>query len=193
MKVLIVAGSRVGGTKIGEWLGYELGIEYVHEPFAHWRDEMGLRESFKKIWGKEDIIVKVFPGKEWENVKDLEWDIVIGLVRNNLRECAESIVSAEETNVWHNEYVITAEWLKENTKKIEEGIERVKEWNDRILKDSSIGVRISYEGIYNTKVDRDTLKGILGISEWRFESLLDTQHRYRKSEIKPKPKPTKLI
>lgn len=193
MKVLIVAGSRVGGTKIGEWLGYELGIEYVHEPFAHWRDEMGLKENFKKIWGKEDIIVKVFPGLEWDNVRGLKWDIVIGLVRDNLRECAESIVMAEETNVWHNEYTVTNEWLIANEKEIEDAILRVKEWNNRIYNDSSIGITISYEGIYNTKGDRDKLKDILGISEWRFESLLDTQHRYRKSEIKPKSKPTKLI
>jgi hypothetical protein len=193
MKVLIVAGSRVGGTKIGEWLGYELGIEYIHEPFAHWRDGFGIRDGYKKIRDREDLIVKVFPGIELDTItkENGEWDTIIGLRRENVRECSESIVMAEETNVWHKEYVIDTQWLKDKEVSINEAILRVSEWNERILNDNRIELQISYEGIFNSKGDRDKLKALLGIKEWRFESMLDTEYRYRKEKMDTNK--TKLI
>ena len=191
MRILIIAGSRVGGTKISEWLSYELGIECIHEPFAHWRSGDGSKVRYESriLRGNENgMIVKIFPGSEWEALKDKEWDLIIGLSRDNLRETAESMVRAESSGVWHNEYEMDGDWIEKNESLIEDGIQRVKEWRDRILNNDRIGLQITYEGIYYTKEDRDKLKTRLGISEWRFDSMLDTEYRYRKEAIKPKSK-----
>ncbi len=184
MKIAIVGGSRVGGTKIGEWLGYELGIEFISEPFVQWRSDKELRDNFKKVYGRDSsVIVKVFPDSDWDTLKEsVKWDYIIGLVRDNERECAESGIRAKETNEWHKEYIVDAEWFKD--KDIEEEIERIREWRDKILNDKSIRLQISYEGIFNSKEDKDKVKELLGISEWRFDGMLDRKYKYRKDKIK---------
>ncbi len=191
MKVAIVGGSRVGGTKIGEWLGYELGIEFISEPFVQWRSDKELRDNFKKVYGRDSsVIVKVFPDSDWDTLKEsVKWDYIIGLVRDNERECAESGIRAKETNVWHNEYIVEAEWFED--KDIEGEIQKIREWRDKILNDKSIGLQISYEGIFNSKEDTNKLKELLGINEWRFDSMLDRKYKYRKE--KPIPEKRKLI
>lgn len=189
MRILIIAGSRVGGTNICDWLGYELGIECIHEPFAEWRKSDGSKVRYESriLKGNEDgIIVKIFPVNEWELLKDKEWDFIIGLSRENLRETAESMVVAERTNVWHEEYELKGEWIKENEADIEDGIQRASAFRDRILNNNRIDIQITYEGIYYTKEDRNRLKSLLGIEKWRYDSMLDIEHRYRKESIKPK-------
>ncbi len=196
MNVLIVAGSRVGGTKIGEWLSYELGIEYIHEPFAHWRSELGIDYNRRKLIKElNNVIVKVFPGKEFETLTEeigIKWDKIIGIVRENEEECVQSILMAEDTNVWHSEYSITNEWLESNKERIEENKERVREWNKRIRENPIIGHQITYEGIYNTKTDMESLKEYLGVREWRFDSMLNPKWRYRRDSSQP-PQPKTLI
>ena len=188
MRILIVGGSRVGGTRVGEWLGYELDIEYIHEPFAHWRRELGMEQNKRKLFTNitDSVIVKVFPGKELETIlsENGNWDKVIGLVRNNVEECAQSMVRAEDTNEWHKDYQITDEWLKDNEGKINDAVIRVKEWRDRILNNPIVECQISYEGIYESGKDRDVLKEYLNVSEWKWETILRPEFRYRKDKVK---------
>lgn len=191
MNVLIIGGSRVGGTKICEWLGYELSIEYIHEPFAHWRDDVSKDINQKRILRDrvDGMIVKIFPGLEWELLKGMKWDCIIGLSRENLRETAESMVWAEVGGEWHSDYRIPEEWVKGNEKLIREGIQRAEEWRNRILNNDKVNLQITYEGIYHTKGDRDKLKALLGIQQWRFDTMLNTEYRYRKNgETQPQIK-----
>ncbi len=188
MRILIVGGSRVGGTRIGEWLSYELGIEYIHEPSAMWRRELGIEQNKRKLHTDitDSVIVKVFPGKELETIlrENGNWDKIIGLVRNNEEECAQSIVRAENTNEWHKDYNITNEWLKENEDGINDALIRVREWRDSVVNNPLIECQISYEGIYETKSDRDILKEYLNVKEWVWERILNPEFRYRKDKVK---------
>lgn len=184
MRILIVGGSRVGGTRIGEWIGSELGIEYIHEPISHWRSGIGKELNERKILKEGNVVVKVFPGEEFEKILNIQknWDKVIGLIRGNERECAESMVWAEETDVWHEGYRISKEWLRDNEDRIEKSVLNVREWNGRILTNELIGCQITYEGIYETKVDREKLREYLNIGEWKWLNLLEPEWRYRKDK-----------
>ncbi len=181
MKILLIAGSRVGGTKIGEWIGYELGLTYIHEPFGIWRDT-----NENPIWDirNGNVIVKSHSGKELERLKGLgiHWDKTIGLIREDENDCAISMVWAEENGEWHKEYGITNEWISKHQNQIERVKDRIRVWRESILNNTDIELQITYKGIYNTKADMEKLKGYLGINESKYENLLDIKNRYRKDK-----------
>lgn len=184
MNILLVAGIRVGGTKIGEWLGFELGLEYIHEPFSDWRvrlkRDIGPKNSIK--YKKNGFVVKVLQGPELEKtlVEQPKWDKIIGLVREDETNCAISLLRAREIKEWHEQYIIDEKWIEERQSEINELKKEVVNLRNEILTDNRIECGITYEGIYQTKVDRDKLKKYLNVDEWRFEEMLDTKYRYRK-------------
>ncbi len=185
MKILIVAGIRVGGTRIGEWLGFELGIEYIHEPFSDWRIRLGREISPKNSikYKREGFVVKVLHGPELEQIliEHPKWDKIIGLVRENETECAISLTRADEIKQWHEEYYVDEKWLKEKESDIKKMEESVVGIRNEILSDNRIECQITYEGIYHSKSDRDKLKEYLSVDKWRFEEMLNPKYRYRKS------------
>ena len=182
MRILLIAGSRVGGTRIGEWIGYETNIEYIHEPISEWRNTAEYAVNKKKLNDKKSpIIVKIFPDtNEWNRVKDKGWDKIIGIVRNNEEECVQSILKAEESGEWHKEYYITKEWIEENKNRIEANKSRVREWREWIENNENIQCVISYEGIFNTEEDRTKIKEYIGITNPKCESVLNKELRYRR-------------
>jgi hypothetical protein len=191
MRILLIAGSRVGGTRIGEWIGYETNIEYIHEPISQWRYDAEKYDINKKKLNDKisPLIVKIFPdNREWDIVKDKGWDKIIGIVRNNEIECVQSILMAEETNVWHKDYSITNEWLIENKGRIEDNKSRVREWREWIENSKDIECIVSYEGIFDSGEDRDKIKGYIGITNPKCEGVLSKELRYRKDTLKPKIK-----
>lgn len=111
MRVVIISGYRVGGTQFSKWLSRELDLNYIHEPFnLRWRKEK------ENILG-ENILIKTDPF-EWNEIKDLNFDYKIGLVRINTKDCAISVTRSEERNEWHIEYSINDKWLKNNNEHI---------------------------------------------------------------------------
>ena len=184
MNVLLVAGVRVGGTVIGEWLGFELGMEYIHEPYSHWRfktnRDISPQTSIK--YKNSGLISKALPGPELEQIlKDRpKWDKIIGLTREDETECAISLLRASEIDKWREEYYIDKKWIDEKQSDIDKMKNQVVNLRNEILNNNIIKCQITYEGIYETKLHRNKLKEYLGIDRWKFEEMLEPKYRYRK-------------
>ena len=192
MRILLIAAGRVGGTRIGEWIGYETNIEYMHEPFSEWRNDVNI--FLNKLRKENDpMVVKVFPGEEWNRVKHFHWDKIIGITRTNVRECAESNAIALETNVWHSNYLVDLNWVIENEDKIKSIESDINVMQNDILNNPHISFFITYEGIFEPVLDRIKLMNYLNISNPKCDAMLNSKYRYKKTNISEIPISKKLV
>ena len=129
----------------------------------------------------DNIVVKyLITNIEEEIVIDYKnWDKIIGLTREDVRECAISLTKSLETQEWRKGYNVSEEWVKEN----ETTIQYYEEWaNDKIQSINQIKeieLMVTYEGIYNTKEDIQRVKDYIGITSTKYEHLLDNTNRLR--------------
>ena len=178
MRILIIALVRSGGRQLNEWLALELGYKMIHEPIRRNASIEG-----------DDIVVKYLIG-EIQNRTDIDllnWDKIIGLVRNDTIECAKSFVYAEQIDRWHGGYEMTSEWIEDNKENII-GLESIlKNQIDYIKELNPIQLQVTYESIYDTKEDIQRIKDYIGITNAKYEHLLDNTNRLRnRSKIKRK-------
>ena len=173
MRVVIISGYRVGGTQFSKWLSKELHLNYIHEPFnLKWRKEK------EDITG-ENILVKMEPSLNWGEIKDLNFDYKIGLVRINTNDCAISVTRSEERNEWHIEYSINDKWLKNNNERIIHNEKHIIKTQEQIINNKDL-FQITYEGVYQTGEDLSRIKELFNIQNFSFTHYLDQINRYRK-------------
>jgi len=178
MRILIIALRRSGGYQLNRWLTLELGYKMIHEPIR----------SNQSIEGN-NIVVKYLID-EIQNTEDIDlenWDKIIGLVRNDTIECAKSFVYAEQIDRWHGGYEMTSEWIEDNKENII-GLESIlKNQIDYIKELNPIQLQVTYESIYDTKEDIQRIKDYIGITNTKYEHLLDNTNRLRdRDKIKRK-------
>ena len=170
MRILIIALGRSGGYQLNEWLALELGYKMIHEPIR----------TNQSIEG-DNIVVKYLIN-EIENRTDIDlinWDKMIGLTRMDVRECAISQTKAVQTNKWRDGYEVSSEWINQNETDINH-FEYLKNKSiDYLNKIKEIQLKVTYERIYNTKEDIQRIKDYIGISNTKYEHLLDNTNRLR--------------
>ena len=170
MRILIIALARSGGYQLNEWLALELGYKMVHEPIR----------TNQSVEG-DNIVVKYLIN-EIENRMDIDftnWDKIIGLTRIDARECAISQTKAVQTNEWRGGYEVNSEWINQNETDIKHFEEWVNKRNDYLNTIKEIQLKVTYEGIYNTKEDTQRIKDYIGITSTKYEHLLDNTNRLR--------------
>ena len=173
MRILIIALARSGGHQLNEWLALELGYKMIHEPIYNNQSIEG-----------NNIVVKCVVNeiKNRMDIDLLNWDKIIGLTRDNIRECAISRTKAEQTNdvrKWHYGYEISSEWIIENEIDIKKNERWANDGINHISRINEIELRVTYEGIYNTKEDIQRIKDYIGITNTKYEHLLDNSNRLR--------------
>lgn len=179
MRILIVGMARSGGYELHRWLGLELGYKGIHEPIYNGLSTEG-----------DNIVVKYLVN-ELENNSECEsylsgWDKIIGLVRENERECAISQTYAVENREWRKGYELNKGWISER----EEVIKGFEEWavKQREWVQNLNVFTISYEGIYNRGEDIERICEYVGIQNPKYLHLLSNTNRLRKTkESKGKP------
>jgi hypothetical protein len=175
MKVIIVAMGRSGGYRLGEWISTELNHTYYHEPLI----------SGEKVT-KEDRIVKYLLD-EWRRMDTKpEYDILIGLIREDSTECAISHIKGNEIRNFRTPYEVSEEWLKRNEENIKRESLIMDSWKIE-MESLPTDTLLSYEGIYN-RGETKPLCELLGIHTPKYLHLLDTSNRLRKTKAgKRKP------
>jgi hypothetical protein len=176
MKVCIVAMARSGGYGLGEWISTELNHTYYHEPIYNGISTEG-----------DNIVVKYLITEidKTENAL-IGWDKIIGLVRENERECAISQTYAVENKEWRRGYKLNSEWISER----ENVIKGFEEWaliQKEFIQNLNV-FNVSYEGIYNRGEDIKRILEYLNIGEPKYLHLLNPSNRLRKvsgAESKP--------
>lgn len=175
MRIGIIAMGRSGGYNLGQWISYELGYPYKHEPYINNLDTNG-----------KDIVVKWLVA-EWNEMKvKPEMDKWIGLWREDVRECAISHLKSYQTDKWREGYTITNEWINQNEIEIQRIQSSIELENNKIPKISQIEFTITYEGIYDSGKDIKRLIEYLDIKAPKYLHLFNRAGRLRDTENKPK-------
>ena len=171
MKILLYTGYRTGSNSFGEWASIQLDLPYYHEPFnknitipSMIANKLALYKNFL-IEEAGDCIIKVSPsdGFDYEELQNL-FDKRIVLYRENTKEQAESIMWANEKQLWHHTYLddkfisahytIPMEWLSKNAEEIEFNTASLTKENE-VLKTQFL----VYDNIEN-KIEENELKAI---------------------------------
>ena len=168
---------RTGSTTLARWLALELGYKLYSEPHCD------IVEVDKPLDSEDNIVVKEI----WHHIEGMVglndyikgFDRVIGLVREDIRDCSISIVHFKDLD-WkdkHNRYMINEEWIAQNEEEIQRLYSEIKDRNDKIQRICSFNV--TYEGIYNTKEDLDRLCSYIGLKELKHSYLLGSEYKLR--------------
>lgn len=170
MRILIIAIARSGGYQLNEWLALELGYKMLHEPI--WK-KLSIDEN--------NIVVKYNIGeiKEATDIDLTNWDKIIGLTRIDTYNTSISQVAALERKEYRLGYEVSNEWIEKNKTDIVHFQKWVEEKVCIVNGIKEIILRVTYEGIYNTKEDIQRIKDYIGITNTKYEHLLDNTNRLR--------------
>ena len=175
-RILIIAMGRSGGYGLGKWISTELNYTYYHEPIYNGISTEG-----------DNIVVKYLINEIEGNENELNgWDKIIGLIRENERECAISQTYAVENGEWRKGYELSEEWISER----ENVIKGFEEWavkRREAIQNLNV-FNVSYEGIYNRGEDIKKILEYLDIREPKYLHLLNPSNRLRRikgAESKP--------
>jgi len=186
MRILIIAMGRSGGYSLLNWIGSEKGYQTIHEPTMDNGDILSIYKMRLLAKKKNNTVVKYLIS-EIENELDTfdwsNWDKIIGLIRNDTRECAISHCWALSSDSWRDCYEISNEWLIENEEKIKEEESRLQKNKQLISNIPQIELLISYENIYENVYqsggDINKLIKYLEIKKVSSYSLLDNRNKLR--------------
>lgn len=182
MRILIIAMGRSGGYSLLNWIGSEKRYETIHEPTMDNGDILSIYKMRLLAKNKNNTVVKYLIS-EIENELDTfdwsNWDKIIGLIRNDTRECAISHCWALHSDNWRESYEISNEWLIENERIIKDEESRLIKNKEIISNIPQIELLLSYENIYQNNTDIDKLAEYLDIQKINSYSLLDSRNRLR--------------
>jgi hypothetical protein len=173
MRILIIAAVRTGGKQLSEWVSKELGYHLHHEP------ETGYVGGFNVV---VKVLVHSVLNRNLETHSGFDpgmWDKIITLKRYDTRRAAESFTHAQQTDLYHQHYSINNKWIEDNEYQIGEDELFIIRSNEIIDKIEFPCLKLTYEGIYETGEEMTMLKEYLGITEPKYEEMLNGRHKYR--------------
>ena len=174
MNICVLSYGRTGGTTFCNWLSKELNKKYIHEPF-----NPNHLKAFKNInlSKYDDFIIKLEP-EQLEYIKGEK--ITIGIIRENIEDCAISHLQAVETNRWHSPYVVTNDWIELNKNKLDTISERILTQNNNI-KNMKYDIVLTYEGLFINKLDISKICEFLNIKNPKYINYINESNKYRKN------------
>ena len=173
INICVLSYGRTGGTTFCNWLSKELNKKYIHEPF-----NQNHSKNYENInLSNNNFIIKLEP----ERLESIKGDkITIGLIRENIEDCAISHLHASETNSWHSPYVLTDNWIIFNKDKIDIISERILEQNNKI-QNMDYDIILTYEGLFEKKIDIPKICKFLNIENPKYIDIMDESKKYRKN------------
>ena len=171
MKILILSYTRCGSTTLCKWISKELNIELDETPYDKTR--------FESIFKKTNIIKKIvveeyIPSNEIIN----KFDKVICLSRENTIDTSISFIMANNTNIWHNTYTVSSDWILEHKFEISNMSHRYDVMKNSLKKIN--GFNITYENMYVNKTDVNRVISYLNIENPKHLDMIDYDKKYRK-------------
>lgn len=170
MRILVLSHTRCGSTTLCKWLSKELNFELDISPYNH--------EQFNYVFEKNNIVRKIvveeyIPSNEIIN----KFDKVICLSRENTIDTSISFIIANNTNIWHDEYTVSSDWILEHNLEIFNISNRYDSMKNELKKIN--GFHITYEEIY-IKNNISKLLKYLNIPDTYFLDMLNNNKKYRK-------------
>jgi len=185
MKILVLSHTRCGSTTLCKWISKELNFELDETPYNS--------NTFNSVFTFNNIIRKIVVEEYFPTKKDISsFDKVICLLRDNSIDAAISFIIANKTNVWHDKYSVTSDWIDDNKHQIEKRA-LIYDYYKSKLKNYNV-FNTTYENIFLNKKDINAVLEYLDIKNPTHLDYLDNGGKYRKdSNIFKKTEASKLI
>lgn len=175
MRILLIATVRTGGRQLSEWIAKELNYLHIHEPNINFKSD-------------DDIVVKYLVynivALNMEFIPPFnpdKWDKIITLKRNDIRAAAESFTYAQQNESYHSTtYSINNKWIQDNECQINKDMIDLVLSNDVIDKIDFAGLKLTYEGVYETGKEIPMLEKYLGITKPKYKDMLNYKNKLRK-------------
>jgi hypothetical protein len=168
MRILIIAGVKVGGTSFGNWLSLELGIPFSMEP-----DSIGNNNQ----WLDGDCVTKIIYSIDMPTLINTNWDKIIGITRTNILECAISSLWGGDNKSEHTKYTIPNGWTECNMYRIQNEMLTIENMHKCIINLPIF--QITYENIFETKMDINRIKTYVGLNDLKYLDYLDIANKLR--------------
>jgi hypothetical protein len=171
MKILLLSHTRCGSTALCKWISKELNIELDETPYD--------KTTFESIFKKTNIIKKIvveeyIPSNEIIN----KFDKVICLSRENTIDTSISFIMANNTNIWHDTYMVSSDWILEHKFEITNMSYKYDIMKKSLKKIN--GFHITYENMYVNKTDVNRVISYLNIENPKHLDMVDYDKKYRK-------------
>jgi hypothetical protein len=168
MKILIYTTHRTGSTSLAQLLMTHYNCDYQREGFYK-------NKNFIKTLNRiENIIIKLTPSEVNYDLVRSNFDKCIVLIRDNIKEQAESRLYAEHIKKHFTPYEIDDSFLKDNMYKLNR-MEQIIKTENEILSKCENCLHITYEDLYYND-------GLKKIEEYLNTSIilkLDNSKKYR--------------
>ena len=171
MKILILSHTRCGSTTLSKWIAKELNLKLDETPYNF--------KTFNSVFESNNVIRKIVVEEYYPSDSDInKFDKVICLSRENNIDSAISFIIANKTNIWHDKYEITNNWIDENKNLILETAYKYKHLK-YYLKNKNL-FQITYENMYINKTDVNRVISYLNIETPKDLDMLNYDKKYRK-------------
>ena len=168
MKILIYTTHRTGSTSLAELLMTHFNCDYQREGFFK------NKEFFNIINKIDNIIIKLTPSEADYNTIRNVFDKCIVLVRDNIKEQAESRVYAEHIKKFFVPYTIDDKFFDEYKNELERMVYIIKSENE-LLRKCDDCLFVTYEELYYG----DGIKKIENYLNTHITLKLDNSKKYR--------------
>jgi hypothetical protein len=152
MKILIYTTHRTGSTSLANFLMFNYSYDYQRHNYFN--------NNCNNL--PNDIIIKLTPKEEhYDNIKHL-FDKRIVLIREDIREQAESVVYSQLEKKVFQSYTMTKSFLIDNSELIESQIQIIMKQNELLRKCDDCFI-ITYEELYTSNIGIIKLENYLNI------------------------------
>jgi hypothetical protein len=168
MKLLIYTTHRTGSTSLAQLLMTHYNCDYQREGFYK------NKNFIKTLNHIDNIIIKLTPSEVNYDLVRSNFDKCIVLIRDNIKEQAESRLYAEHIKKHFTPYTIDDSFLKDNVYELNR-MEQIIKTENEILSKCENCLHITYEDLYYND-------GLKKIEEYLNTSIilkLDNSKKYR--------------
>lgn len=171
MKILVLSHTRCGSTTLCKWISKELDLKLDETPYNH--------KTFDSVFESDNLIRKIVVEEYYPSDTDInKFDKVICLTRENSIETSISFIMANNTNIWHDTYMVSSDWILEHKFEITNMSHRYDVIKNSLKKIN--GFHITYENMYVNKTDVNMVISYLNIENPKHLDMIDYDKKYRK-------------
>jgi hypothetical protein len=169
MRVLVLKHRRAGAFVLSQWISSELQLHHYHEPLGE--DNPFNRHNAERALYGDNVLIEEIP----ESIKEFglnynefldSFDKIVGLTRNDIKECAISLQTFIKKDKYEQYNIINTDWLNLNESEFRLNEEYLNKSKMEVLSVVN-SLQVTYEDIFETKKDIQKLVNYLEINGLR--------------------------
>lgn len=169
MRVLVLKHRRAGAFVLSQWISSELQLHHYHEPLGE--DNPFNRHNAERALYGDNVLIEEMP----ESIKEFglnynefldSFDKIVGLTRNDIKECAISLQTFIKKDKYEQYNIINTDWLNLNENEFKKNEEYLNKSKLEILNVTNC-LQVTYEDLFETKKDTQKVIDYFNIEKLR--------------------------